>query len=535
MMRKPRILVIDDGEDYARVVAERLPEFALVQPDGAARVADGPAALAYLARHRRAVDVVLLDLQFNVSEAQLLPLGNGVSSARTRRFQGIAILRALRARFPDLPVVLLTAEDSVSLIDVDREFAAQSLTYFLDAENIDTLRIRINAAFQESAQGLEDGGVLWGADRDIQGIRRRLAVLARGSLPIILEGETGTGKSYLAEHFVHRNSGRTGAFITADLASVPQDLVAAYLFGSERGAFTGAVADRKGVFALAQHGTLFLDEMQNASLEIQKQLLVVLQDQRMRPVGSAQTQPVDVKIIAGSNAALDAAVRAGHFRQDLYMRLNPATRLVLPPLRERREDIPFLAKRFVEVAGQDANHSELIAVVAKATGAAPTLRLSLDHASDDNGLALALPAAAFTLLKAHGWPGNLRELAMVMHNVVTLTLVAAVDALRGGLTLRRRTLEVDPGLVGQLLQPMAAGTTRTPRYAVELVAQPSLSAVATHVERQYFRELYDSSDGDFAEMAALLLGDRGKARAVRLRFNQIGLRVRDMRRAPSPS
>jgi DNA-binding NtrC family response regulator len=559
--KKPHILVIDDGLDYARVVADQLPEFRLITPDNQPCLKDGPSAMTWLGRHHAEVDVVLLDMHFDVAEDRLLPLPGESSIRRQKRFQGVAILREIRRKHPNLPVVLLTAVEDLSLVDVDGELANQSMTYVLDGEDLDTLRIRINAAVQESSQGLEEEDLLWGANRQMQALRRRLGVLAKGGMPIILEGETGTGKSWLAERFIHRNSGRKGAFVTLDLSTVPHELIASHLFGALRGSFTGAVADRKGVFELAHHGTLFIDEIQNVPLEVQKQLLVVLQERKVRPIGAAREIDVDVKVVAASNMPLGDAVAEGRFRQDLYMRLGPATRVVVPPLRERQGDLTFFARRFVAKAGEDADHQALKAAVARAAGLSSETPLVLaisrqDAATHEHALQLVVPEPAWKRLAAHPWPGNMRELHSVMHHLVTFTLVAAVDAIQSGLPLKSPKLQVDVGLVGELLagsrlladrpapSPLGAAA-RAPgpniphmaadvpdnanAFMVNLKPCNTLNAVAVDVERQYFYALYRRFSGDFAKMAETLLGDQAKERAIRLRFNQMGLKVRELK------
>jgi two-component system nitrogen regulation response regulator GlnG len=547
---KPRVLVIDDGLTYARVVAEQMPEFQLVKPngdDGDLRIPDGPAAIAFLETRAAEVDIVLLDMQFDVPPERLLPLGEGTSPRRLRRFQGVAILREIRKRFPELPVVLLTDAPDLSLVDAAGELAAQSMTYFMDGEDLDALRIRIHGALEQSALALEEAQIFWGRDAAMRALRRRLAVLARGRLPVILEGETGTGKSYLAERFLHANSGRPGPFVTLDLATVPSDLIAAHLFGAVRGAYTGSIADRKGVFELAHKGTLFIDEIQNVPLEVQKQLLLVLQDGRLRPVGSSREIAVDVKVIAASNTSLTDAVAAGRFRPDLYMRLSPATRVIVPPLRDRPKDLPFLAQRFLDRASTEPEIAELCALVARALGlsekVAVTLVLGRRRSSATAGsLELVMPEPAWNLLSSHRWPGNMRELSMMMHNLLTFTLVGAVDAIRAGVRLTSPRLQVDPGLVGNLLQGSAvlgggAGSTSVvpagssangDGLRVRLEQAPTLNAVATAVERQYFLHLFRETNGDFGRMAEQLLGDAAKSRAVRLRFNQLGLKVREI-------
>lgn len=541
MAERPRLLLIDDGETYAEAIARHLPQYALIDPGlgGPPRIPDGPAALDWLDAHPSAVDLVLLDMRFDVPDERLLPLPEARSSRRLRRFQGVAILREIRRRFPDLPVVLLTQVADLSLGDIAAELAAQSMTYVLDGDDLDALRIRIHAALESVARAREDeDGVLWGRAPALRAIRRRLAVLARGRMPVILEGETGTGKSFLAERAIHARSGRSGPFVVCDLATVPTDLIPAHLFGAVRGAYTGAVADRKGVFELADRGTLFIDEIQNVPPEVQKQLLLVLQERRVRPLGGSREVPVDVKVVVASNRSLVEAVRAGRFRPDLYMRLSPATRVVLPPLRARPEDLPFLARRLCERTGDEPEVAELRDRVCAAVGRPPgaPLRLGIERAEADDGLALVLPGPAWRRLAEHPWPGNLRELAMVLHNVVTFTLVGAVDALEAGLPLSSPRLQVDPALIAELL----AGAPRLEDDdapdadapgGIRVVVEPhdTLNQVSVSVERQYMVHLFHETDGDLDEMAERLLGDRERGRAIRLRLNQIGLKLRELR------
>lgn len=564
-----RILLIDDGEAYEAAIRDHLPD---LRPAGP-RQPDGPAGLAWLAAHPDAVDLVLLDLNFDVPAERLLSLGPDASPRQTRRAQGVAILRELRARFPQLPVVMLTSADDLPFETLRAELSTAPMTWMLGGDDLDALRIRVHEALASRRAAREEDGVFWGRDASMAAVRRRLAVLARGRMTVILEGETGTGKSWIAERWIHAHSGRSGPFLAADLSTLPPDLVPAYLFGATRGAYTGAVADRKGVFELANGGTLFLDEVQNLTPEVQRQLLLVLQDRRVRPLGASRDVPVDVKVIAASNQSLAAAVASGRFRADLYMRLGPATRVCLPPLRVRRGDLAELSRHFVERSVEDPDVAALCGQLAVGLGLAPTapLRFVQGRAprGDTTSLALVLPPPAWQSLAEHPWPGNVRELATVLHNLVVFTLVSAADALRAGVTLRSPRLQVDAGLLAELLggslppgpppsappispAPTEAGTAASPMPApAPLPAQPplpsqppppepdvttvtlrpadSLNSVAQDVERQYFRHLFRETAGDFGRMAHLLLGDAEKARAVRLRFNQLGLSARALR------
>ncbi|MDD9941007.1 MAG: sigma 54-interacting transcriptional regulator [Myxococcales bacterium] len=531
---------MDDGETYARVVEEQLPEVELVRPGARTRrLKDGKAAIAFLEEHPDAVDLVLLDMHFDLPEARLLPVPGVQSLRRKRRYQGVAILHAIRRFLPDLPIVLLTSQEDLSLLDADGSLGAQSMTYFLDGDDLDALRISIHRAQSAAALGREEDGIFWGRDAQMVALRRRLAVLARGRLPVIIEGETGTGKSFLAERFVHRKSGRSGAFVVLDLSTVPRDLISAHLFGAVRGAYTGAVADRKGVFEAADGGTLFIDEIQNAPLEVQKQLLLVLQDGKFRRLGSTQDVPVDVKVLVASNTSLSAAVADGSFRADLYMRLSPATGVHVPPLRDRPGDLRFLAERFVAQAGEDADLRAMGHSLARAAGLPDDASLALTIGRGDeppkDQLEISLAEPSWRRLCAYEWPGNLREMSMVLYNIVSFTLVGAVDAMHDGTPVRSARLQVDPGLVGELLGDAGArvdaeATLEEAGVRVALAPGRSLNAVAQAVERQYLTALFRQHGGDLGAIANVLLGDSERGRAVRLRFNQLGLSVRALRR-----
>lgn len=545
---KPRVLVVDDGTVYSEIISRAMPEVILVDPSPFGcenRIKDGPDAIAYLASNRQDVDVVLLDMHFDSSEDRLFKLDEHASLKKTKRFQGVAIHREIRLRYPSLPVVLLTSIEDLSPIDAAGELASQSMTYFMDNDDLDALRIRISTAWQETGAEKESDRVLWGDDQSMRAVRRRLSMLARGRMPVILEGETGTGKSFLAEHAIHKQSGRPGPFVVCDLATVPFDLIPAHLFGSLRGSYTGSTTDRKGLFEIAHQGTLFIDEVQNIPKEVQKQLLQALQEHRIRPLGSATEVAVDVKVIAAGNHPLDEAVASGQFRSDLYMRLSPARRVRIPPLRERSDDLRFLAGRFVERAVRDQDVEELVKRITNALNLPPDAPMELvvgrpkSSLKTRGSLELLLPEPAWQMLLSHRWPGNTRELENIMLNIVTFTLIEAADAIRDGMSIRIPRFQVDPGLIGELLSGsvMLADSEdkNTLSYSksnktVEIEIEPSstLNGVSVEVEKQYFLTLFQRTEGDFSEMAQILLGDREKARAVRLRFNQLGLKVRKL-------
>ena len=543
MSEKPRLLLIDDGERYAQVVQSQMPEYQLVMvTETQSRAQDGHQALEYLEAHAGNVDLILLDMRFDVPQERLLPLPEANTVRKARRYQGVAILRVLRQQYADIPVVVLTALRDLSVAEIAQELASLSLTYMLQGDDLDALRISIHEALIDCARMPEEDGVLWGRDPRLRDLRRRMAVLARGRLPIVIEGETGTGKSYLAERYIHKRSARTGPFITVDLATIPKELISAHLFGAVKGAYTGAITDRKGVFETANKGTVFIDEIQNIPLDIQKQLLLVLQDQVIRPLGSNREITVDVKIIVASNLSLAQAVREGRFRSDLYMRLSPATRILLPPLRERPDDIPFLARRLTERASAESDISSFRFQLNKELGlpedAPVQLLLPNDSHGHENCIQLMLPGPSWRRILRHRWSGNVRELSMVLHNLVTFSLVRAIDALESGLSIKSRRLQIDPGLVNQLL---AGGLDSTlsdsgptqedpDLFQIRIAPAESLNAVSKAVECQYLAQLFDQANGNLEVMADRLLGDPERSRAIRLRLNQVGLRLRELRR-----
>ncbi len=212
-------------------------------------------------------------------------------------------------------------------------------------------------------------------------VMAQVAKVQSTRVPVCLIGETGTGKEVVARA-VHYGSGRSdGLFVAQNMAALPETILESELFGHKKGAFTGADADKKGLFEIADGGTIFLDEMGEMPLSLQAKLLRVLQEGEIRPLGATHPRPVDIRVVSATNRDLEAEVEAGNFRQDLYYRLMVYP-VRLPPLRERPEDIPPLAEHFME-------------------------RYSAELGLGD---ARALSAAAISVLKAHAWPGNIREL-----------------------------------------------------------------------------------------------------------------------------
>jgi two-component system nitrogen regulation response regulator GlnG len=483
--------------------------------------------------------LVLLDVNFDIPEPALLGWHKGTTPDEVRslrRRQGLYILEALRDRYPDLPVILMTSRDELALEHHAEQLGVEDYTYFLDDEYVDarSLQAQIDSIIQAREGQLADGPIYWGRTIAMRRLRQRLSVLARGRLPVVLLGPTGTGKSLLARHFVHQQSGRPGRFVTVDLSTVPRDLMTTHLFGSVKGAYTGAVADRIGAFEQAERGTLFLDEIGNLPLEAQKILLSVLQEGTVTRVGDLKERQVDVKLVVATNEDLVARVRDGEFRSDLYMRLNPATAMRLPALSERSLDLERLLDHCLQRSLGQPTLASMVQEYRARHGLKPgpihVLAGGPIPPASAGGLVLLFPTRALRLLRAHPWPGNLREFSMVIENAVLFALAELMGVRGGG---RADVLQVRPKLVRDLLRASSLGgpdgedegwTT-----TVNLQAQDTLNKVSQACERQYFEQLYVEKEGDFAAMAEVLLGDVDMARKVQLRLNQLGLKVKELK------
>jgi DNA-binding NtrC family response regulator len=434
--------------------------------------------------------------------------------------------------------------------DLGAERPADPLVYLCENEVVDSrsLAAEISRALAVHHTG-QEGGIFWGRAPAMAELRRQLDALARSPLPLLIEGETGTGKSFLAEQVIHPRSGAKGPLVVTDLSTVPPALLGAHLFGARRGAYTGAVEDHAGVFEQAHGGTLFLDEIANLDLELQRQLLLVLERGSVTRLGDTRPRPATPKLVAATNEDVEALVHAGRFRADLYMRLNPATRLRVPPLRDRREDLPEL----VRFAFLEALRSEpLRPLVRSYLAQFPTPE---DFDETENTILFSRPRAqaarrdafsvfvsreALARLVEHDWPGNHRELKLLAANalVFCLTRHLEVGPRAADATRAPAVLEVPDPLITRLLGAVAAkpakpgvkGRAGARRIEVEVQPEASFARVSADVERQYLRALFEACGGDLARMAQELLGPRGNARQVHLRLNQLGLRLRDMRK-----
>jgi DNA-binding NtrC family response regulator len=556
MSARPKLLVVDDGDRYIELAHALLRDYDYATrcelpgpcwecPKRAGctltHAHDAFEADEALARHRD-VDVVLLDVAFDLPDERLLP-AKTVDASRRRRLQGIEILGHLRRARGDLPVVLMTSEEELAFEDAAEKLAVDELITLAGADAFDAraLSLLVERILARRRAIPEGGAYTWGSSPAMARLRRDAAVLARTSLPILVLGETGTGKSALAERVIHPATARSGAFVAVDLAALPDTLIAAELFGTARGAFSGAV-ERRGRFEEAHGGTLFLDEIGNLPPEAQRMLLLALQDGRITRLGESTPRSVDVKVVAATNADLEAKVRAGGFRADLYARLNPAARLVIPPLRERLADLPELLSGFVRKKFASGADRALLADYMESASLEGPPHASLVIGSpgaraDGRGVRFVLSRQSYGELREHAWPGNVRELELLIANATVFALADAVGAAEWGRGAGdAATIPIPAKLVRELLGggAVSASESAVARDEGGFAVRPrkALRDVARDLERQLFERLYRETDGDFDAMARVLIEgeDPSSARKVRLRFNQLGLRVRPPKR-----
>jgi transcriptional regulator with GAF, ATPase, and Fis domain len=349
-----------------------------------------------------------------------------------------------------------------------------------------------DAELERLRQECAERGILT-AEPAMLGAYRDIKKAAGSALPVLLLGEPGTGKELFARA-VHSLSPRADhAFVSVNMAALSPQLFESELFGHVRGSFTGAIADRKGYFELADHGTLFLDEVGDLPLDQQGKLLRALQEKSFYRVGATRVTTVDVRVVAATNKDLLRGVSEGWFREDLYFRLKGLV-VRLPPLRERPQDIPLLAVRFIQDAAA--------------------------HAAQDG---ISLSTEALESLKGHRWKGNIRELQHCLNQAVALAEgpVLTTEDLR--LTAEVRDLGLtEPGVSGPELKndKSVLSCLREHEFDMQATARAlgwDRSTVTQRLKGLGFRALVETQ-GDHAKAALILAGDPGLAGTVELKL-----------------
>ncbi|BCU06789.1 sigma-54-dependent transcriptional regulator [Allochromatium tepidum] len=376
-MPKPLALVVDDEADILdliRITLGRMDVSAVT----ALTVAE---AKLQLERHRP--DLCLTDLS--------LPDGTGLD-----------LLHHINAHHPELPVAMITAhgnmESAVAAMKAGAfDFVAKPVDLAALRNLVESaLRLRRRAAPAGEPESVETDQPLLGDSPAMQQIRTLIAKLARTQAPVFITGESGTGKE-LAARLIHAlGPRRDGPFVPVNCGAIPHDLVESELFGHKKGSFTGAVADKDGLFQAAGGGTLFLDELADLPLPAQVKLLRAIQEKCVRPVGAAREVPVDVRLISASHRDLAREVEKGRFRQDLFYRIN-VIELRLPALRERPEDIRPLAAHILR-----------------------RLARTVGGAGEPTAVDPRLSEEAIAALVRYAFPGNVRELENILERAVAL-------------------------------------------------------------------------------------------------------------------
>jgi two-component system nitrogen regulation response regulator GlnG len=397
------------------------------------------------------------------------------------RLSGLEALPEIKRLDPEVPVIICTAHDDLPTAVramklgaydyITKPFDMELLGLALDrAVERRQLRSRIEELRRQGAGALAER---MGGSAAVAAVIQQVSQVAESNFTVLLQGETGTGKELVARAIHQQSPRRPGPFVAVDCGAIPETLVESELFGHERGAFTGAQSRREGKFQLARGGTLFLDEIGNIPPATQAKLLRALEQREVHPLGGARAVPVDARIIAATNADLQDGVKAGRFRADLFYRLSEFT-ITLPPLRSRREDIAYLAQRFIDEVSMELGR--------------PVRRIGDE---------------AMQALLGHDWPGNVRELK----NVIRKAALVAADEV---------TLEHLPALGAGAPAPPRPG----PEHAVEgLSLREVAELAAVQAERDLIRQALQVTKGNKSQAARLLRTDYTTLHAKMKRYS----------------
>jgi DNA-binding NtrC family response regulator len=383
MSTKPKILVVDDEESQRQIITDVLlhAQYDVTQAGGFTD------ALRALEDDR--LDLVVTDLKMD----------DGT---------GIDVLEEAKRLAPDVEVIVMTAYGSIeTAVEAMRQGAHDYITKPFDK---DVLIVSVQKALEhkrlreENLELRELVGTRFslGSIVGVSNKMQKVFSLVEKSIPVnstvLIQGESGTGKELIARSIHFDGPRREGPFVVVNCAAVPETLIESELFGHEKGAFTGAIQRKKGKFEVAEGGTMFLDEIGDMSMELQAKLLRVLQEKKIERVGGTELIPVDARVIAATNKNLANEVARGNFRDDLFFRLNVIV-IDIPPLRERKEDIPPLIDHFMKKLSERFQRAEYP----------------------------ALEAAAIDKLMEYHWPGNVRELENTLERLLVLTEKERID------------------------------------------------------------------------------------------------------------
>ncbi len=363
-MNMTKVLVVDDEPDIRELLSLTLTRMGLLC-DVAATVQDGIAAIG---KHH--YFLVLTDMR--------LPDGDGYD-----------IVQYIQKNKPQLPVAVITAYGSVE--SAVSALKAGAFDYVSKPVNLGMLKELVNTALRMHQSGTKQHDeLLFGESEKMQSLRQSINKLARSQAPVYIHGQSGVGKELVAR-MIHAQGPRSDrAFIPVNCGAIPSELMESEFFGHKKGSFTGAVADKQGLFVAAQGGTLFLDEVAELPLVMQVKLLRAIQEKAVKPIGDWNEVPVDARILSASNKNLLEEVEAGRFRQELYYRIN-VIELRVPTLQERSSDIPLLAINILKKLAKEQQREPV-----------------------------KLPKSCIQALQAYHFPGNVRELENILERAMAL-------------------------------------------------------------------------------------------------------------------
>jgi DNA-binding NtrC family response regulator len=385
---------------------------------------------------------------------------------------GIDLLKHIRQVDPDLPVIMVTGYASVgTAVEAMRMGARDYVTKPCDN---DELLLKIRRALEEKARDRElrnlrdtvrevfSFGKMLGQNSKIRDVFRLVEQVASTEVPVLILGETGTGKELVAKAIHFNSTRRNNKFIVINCSALSESIMESELFGHEKGAFTGADRQRRGKFEEAQSGTVFLDEVGDVPLHIQTKLLRVLQEKEIQRVGGTETITVDIRVVAATNRSLSEMIAAGRFREDLFYRLNVFP-ITLPPLRERLDDLPMLTEHFLK--------KHLSLAHGQVTGISPTL---------------------FASMMSYRWPGNIRELENLIKRAIIKTTGDTLEAIE---------------LPSQEFAPVVRHPD-APTIGMSTPFKEYLSTINRHAEETYLLHMLEIHKGNVNQIAKLMDVDR---------------------------
>ncbi|MBN1782623.1 sigma-54-dependent Fis family transcriptional regulator [bacterium] len=436
-MEKQSILIIDDEPNQLKTLSGYLRKKRSFQVHEAE---NGQAGLALI--QDQAADIVLTDMRMPVMD-------------------GLSFLRAARKIRPGISVVMMTAYGSVEdAVAAMKEGAADYLQKPIDLDQLDLILERVlknrrliaeNETLREALQTRADFSQIIAAGPEMETILNMASRAARSRATVLIRGESGTGKEVLARAIHMASPRKDRPFIAVNMAAIPENLLESELFGHEKGAFTGAERQRKGRFELADGGTLFVDEIGEVPPSVQVKLLRVLQEMQFERIGGNESLRVDVRVVAATNQDLEALITEGRFREDLYYRLNVVC-LKLPPLRDRREEIPRFVDHFIR-----------------------------KYAAEEDRPVTGISQPALDALMAYDYPGNIRELENIVQRAVVMTLEDIIGP-----------DDLPPAIFGKRSVSVLSASSN------DLVAQVEL------LEQKLIREALDTADGNQSRAARTL-------------------------------